>query len=239
VSDASVQSERRYSVTAPQDGYLERILIKPGALVKKGDALAQLKEDELRLEYNKYLSQKQQAQQEYDNALASANRSQAAIAAEKINQANAQLALSEQKWVHSRLVAPEDGIITSDDISHTQGAPVKQGQLLFEVSANQHYTLHLWVNEQDITRIIPEQTGILKLSSLPNQSFSFRVARITPLSEIKDARNCFRVEATLQEQSPLLRPGMTGAGKVAVGREFLVWILFHDVIDWLRMQLWL
>lgn len=239
VNEASLQSTYKYAVISPQDGYLDSVKVKPGAQVKKDDVLAQLNEDELRLERRKYFSQMQQSQQEYDNALASANRTQAAIANEKVEQAKAQLELIEQQQLRTHLVAPNDGIITSNDISQSVGAPVKQGQILFEVSANQGYIVQLWVDEHDIARVQQQQKGQLKLSSLPNDVFDFTVKSITPISEIRDRKNCFRVEAHLDRESNLLRPGMTGAGKILAGREFYGWILFHDAWYWLRLRLWL
>ena len=238
-SDASLQSTYQYVLVSPQDSYLTKINVRPGAQVKKGDVLAQLNDEDLRLERRKIFSQLQQSQQEYDNALANANRVQAAIANEKIAQANAQLSLVEQQQLHTQLLAPSDGIITSDDISQSLGAPVKQGQLLFEIAANQGYLVHLMVNESNIAAVKIGQKGHAKLTSLPNETFEFTVQTITPLSEIREGKNYFRVDAKLDQESNLLRPGMTGSGKILAGRKLFGWIWFHEVWDWLRLTLWL
>ena len=37
----------------------------------------------------------------------------------------------------------------------------------------------------------------------------------------------------------VLRPGMDGVGKVDVGDRSYGWILFHGLVDWLRLKLWL
>ena len=238
-SDASLQSTYKYLVVSPQDGYLESIKVRPGAYVKKGDLLAQLDDEDLRLERRKLFSQMQQSQQEYDNALANSNRTQAAIANEKVEQATSQLQLIEQQQSRTQLVASSDGIITSDDISQSLGAPVKQGQTLFEISANQGYLIQLWVDERDIAALKPGQLCKIKLTSIPNEVFEAIVKSITPISEIREGKNYFRVEATLNRETAELRPGMTGSGKVLAGRELLGWIWFHDIWHWLRLTLWL
>lgn len=237
-SEASLQSTYKYLVVAPQEGYLSSITLGPGAKVKKGDTLAQLNDEELRLERRKLFSQMQQSQQEYDNALASGNRAQAAIANEKVEQATSQLELIEQQQARTQLVAPSDGIITSDDISQTLGAPVKQGQVLFEISASHGYVVHLWVDERDIRYLKPDQPGKIKLTSIPNERFDITLKTISPISEIREGKNYFRVEAKLNRESDVLRPGMTGSGKVLVGSQFLGWIWFHDLWYWLRLTLW-
>lgn len=238
-SDASLQSTYKYLVVAPQEGYLASIKVRPGYQVKKGDALAQLNDEDLRLERRKLFSMLQQSQQEYDSALANANRAQAAIANEKVEQATSQLQLIEQQQSRTQLLAPSDGIITSDDISQSLGAPIKQGQILFEISASQGYLVQLWVDERDITYFKIGQAGKIKLTSIPNDTFEVTVKSISPISEIREGKNYFRVEAKLNRESDLLRPGMTGSGKVLAGSELLGWIWFHDIWYWLRLKLWL
>lgn len=237
-SDASLQSIYKHLLVAPQDGYLKAIHARPGDLVKKGDAIAQLNDDDLRLEERKVRSQRQQFQQEYDNALASSNRVEAAIANAKIDQADIQLRLLAQQSQRAQLLAPADGMVVSDDISQTLGAPIKQGDVLFEIAASSGYRVQLFVDEHEITAIKSGHKGHVKLSSLPSETFEFTVTKITPISEIRDGRNFFRVEADLTREIPELRTGMTGSGKIAVGRKPLVWIWFHDIWHWLRLSLW-
>ena len=94
-------------------------------------------------------------------------------------------------------MAPSDGIITSDDISQTLVAPVKQGQVLFEISASQGYVVHLWVDERDIRYLKPDQPGKIKLTSIPNEHFDITLKNISPISEIREGKNYFRVVAKL------------------------------------------
>jgi hypothetical protein len=82
------------------------------------------------------------------------------------------------------------------------------------------------------------QEGEVKLSSLPNELFTLRVKTITPLSEVREGRNYFRVDAALVSESAALRPGMSGSGKLQVGRRALGWIWFHELWYWLRLSVW-
>ncbi len=237
-SEAVLQGAYKNVLVAPQDGYLAMIKARPGDAVKQGDLLAQLKDDDLYLERRKLASQQQQYQQEYDNALANANRVQAAIANAQVEQASAQLQLIEQELGRTQLRAPVAGIVVSDDISQSLGAPVKQGQVLFEIAAATDFIVQIFVDERDITDMAPGQAGNLKLASLPGEQFSFNVSAITPISQIKEGRNYFRVEAKLDKESQLLRPGMTGSARIAGERRMLGWIWFHDIWHWLRITFW-
>lgn len=243
-ADASLQTTEKYLVVAPQDGYLGQVLVRPGDSVKKSAPLAQLNDEELRLERRKLSSQVQRYRQAYDAALANSDRVEAAIATAQMDQASIQLQLLDQQLQRTQLLAPIDGIIVSDDISQNQGAPIKQGDILFELAAANDFIVQLFVDERDISAITPEQQGQVKLTSLPNSVFVVRVHSLTPISEVRDGRNYFRVELHLVEQADtlaiysLLRPGMTGTGKITAGKRALGWILFHDLWHWLRLSLW-
>jgi len=237
-ADASLQTTEKHWVVAPHDGYLGKVLVRPGDAVTKGAPLAQLNDEDLRLERRKLASQVQQYRQAYDTALANSLRVEAAIASAQMEQASIQLRLIDQQLERTQLVAPMDGIIMSDDISQTQGAPVKQGDLLFEVAAATGFLVQLFVDERDIAAVKVGQEGEVKLSSLPNELFTLRVKTITPLSEVREGRNYFRVDAALVSESAALRPGMSGSGKLQVGRRALGWIWFHELWYWLRLSVW-
>lgn len=237
-ADATLQTTEKYLVVSPQDGYLGKISARPGDNVKKGSALAQLNDEDLRLERQKLASQVQQYRQAYDTALANSDRVEAAIASAQMDQASIQLRLVDQQLGRTQLIAPMDGIIVSDDISQTQGAPVKQGDVLFEIAAAQGFLVQLFIDERDIAAVKSGQEGQVKFSSLPNDVFAVRVISVTPISEVREGRNYFRVDAELIRELDVLRPGMTGTGKLTAGRRALGWIWFHDLWYWLRLTLW-
>lgn len=237
-ADATLQTTEKYLVVSPQDGYLGKISARPGDSVKKGALLAQLNDEDLRLERRKLASQVQQYRQAYDTALANSSRVEAAIASAQLDQVTIQLRLVDQQLERTQLNSPLDGIVVSDDISQTQGAPVKQGDVLFEIAAAQGFLVQLFVDERDIAAIASNQEGQVKFSSLPDDIFAVRVKTVTPISEVREGRNYFRVDAELIREQESLRPGMTGTGKLSAGRRALGWIWFHDLWHWLRLKLW-
>lgn len=242
-ADALLQSTQKFLVVAPQDGYLGEVLVRPGDSVKKAAPLASLKDDDLLLERRKLASQVQRYRQAYDSALANADRVEAAIANAQMDQASIQLRLIEQQLQRTKLLAPIDGILVSDDISQKQGAPLKQGDLLFELAAADEYVVQMFIDERDIAAIAVGQSAQVKFTSLPSQVVATRVQTITPISEVREGRNYFRIELLLVEENPqaaleIFRPGMTGVGKIHAGKRALGWIWFHELWYWLRLALW-
>lgn len=240
-ANAQLESQSKRVLVAPQDGYLRDIHVRPGAKVEKQQLLAELDDRDLRLQRRQLSSQLQQHSQEYDEAMANYDRAEAAILNAQVEQARAKLELVEQQLLRTQLTAPMAGLVVSDDISHNLGAPVQQGQVLFEVASSDKYRVKLYIDERDVAVISRQQTGKLILTSLPDTDFTFEVSEITPLSEVREGRNYFVVEGLLtnHEQHHLLRPGMTGSGKVITPARALGWIWFHDIFNAIRLALWI
>ena len=225
-------------VAAPFDGYIKDAPVRPGDLVEAGALLGMLDDRDLKLEHLKWSTEKDQYIKQYNEALANHDRAQIRILRAKIAQADAQIALLDEQLVRCRITAPFDGVIMSGDLSQSLGAPVEQGQVLFEVTPLDDYRVIVEVDERDIAVIEVGQSGELVLSALPDESFPFFIETITPVTTAKEGRNYFRVEGFLEQAPVLLRPGMEGVGKVSIDRRRIIWVWTHRAVDWLRLQLW-
>ncbi len=144
----------------------------------------------------------------------------------------------ESKLQRTRLKAPFDGLVVSGDLSQRLGSSVGQGELLFEVSPLDNYRIILWIDEHRMLDITEGQQGKLVLNSLPEQSFSFTLSSVTPVTEARDGGNYFRVEAELLDPSPVLRPGMGGVAKVEVDERRLIWVWTYPLIQWFKLKFW-
>ena len=226
------------AVVAPFDGYIVEAPARAGDVVQQGNVLCLLDDRDMRLERIRWATEREQLLKQYREAMARHDRAQIRIVKAKVDQAEAQLALLDEQLARTKIVAPFGGIVTSGDLSQSLGAPVERGQVLFEMAPLDAYRVIVEVDERDISEIEVGQRGELVLPSMPGASFSFTVDKITPVSTAKEGRNYFRVEARLEDISERLRPGMEGLGKISVDRRKLIWIWSHDVIDWLRLQLW-
>jgi multidrug efflux pump subunit AcrA (membrane-fusion protein) len=138
----------------------------------------------------------------------------------------------------TKVVAPFNGVVMSGDLSQQLGAPIERGQELFQVAPLDAYRVIVEVDERDITEITVGQQSELVLPSIQGETFPFVVDKITPVSTAREGRNYFRIEGRMTEKSERLRPGMEGIGKITVDRRKLIWVWTHQLIDWLRLQIW-
>ena len=237
-SDSVLEAEICRSVVAPQQGYIAAAHVRAGDLVREGDLLATLDDQELRLEQRKWQSQRAQLLKEYRKALAGFDRAEVAILNAKRAQAEAQLNLVEQQLARATLVAPFSGLIVKGDLSQALGSPVTRGEVLYEVAPTDEYRVVLKVDDRDIGLVSLGQRGQLKLSGIPDRSINITIDRLTPVSSTEGGRNYFRVEAVMDSPSDLMRPGMEGIAKIEIGREKLLWIWTRRLVDWLRLFIW-
>lgn len=237
-ADAVVEGAVQRSVVAPFEGFIRSAEVRAGDLVEEEQVLAVLDDQDLKLERLRLSTQRTQLVREQREAVANKERAQVKVLGAQIQQTEAQIALLDEQLARTRLRAPFAGVVVSGDLSQSLGAPVKPGEVLFEIAPLDAYRLILQVDEQDITDTGAGQTGNLVLNAMPERTLAFDVERITPVSTPSEGRNYFRVEAILAQTPDALRPGMQGVGKVLVGERHLAWIWTRRMVDWLRLKLW-
>jgi len=219
-------------------GYIIEANVRAGDVVKEGEQLFRIDDRDLRLEYLRWASQKEQIQRQHRDALAQHARSEVNILRAQLDQAESQLTLVGEQIARTRGVAPFDGIVVSGDLRDQLGAPVDRGQILFTIAPLNEYRVALQVSETDISEVQVGQQGQLVLASDPSRVLPIQIEAITPVSSVANGRNTFRVEASLLEHADFLRPGMQGAARIEIDERKLGWIWTHDLAEWLRLWLW-
>lgn len=238
-ADANLQGSERRAIAASYDGYLQASDVRSGQEVRAGDLLALLDDRELALERLRRETERAQFVRQYDDALAARQPALANIVRNQIEQADAQIALLEERLLRTRITAPFDGFILSEDLTQRIGAAVSRGEVLFEISPLTGYRIVLQVDERMIGDLRLGQTGEVVFTALPRDVFAIEITGITPVAQVRDGMNRFTVEADLRDTSDTrLRPGMTGVAKIEVARESLLTLTLRPVIDWLRLARW-
>jgi biotin carboxyl carrier protein len=244
VANARLDGAVQRVMTAPQDGYLRAVHVRPGDVVKTGQVLAELSDDEL--QHMRRARQAELAQHEnaFAEAFARGDRAQAAVEQAKAAESRAQLDLADEQLTRTRLLAPFDGVVIQGDLTQMLGAPVKRADTLLVLAPGLQYRVMLAVAEPDVSGLKVGQSGRLLLSALPNQPLAFKVARITPVTKLTDGALHYEIEAqlvaepALQQALQQLRPGLQGVGKIDQPAEPLAWRWGRQAWGWLRYAVW-
>ena len=233
-----LEAELQRAAVAPFDGFIRAAPVRAGDTVQSGDLLVALDDRDLVLDRLKWRAERDKLLQRHREALAKHDRSNLVVLEPQVRQAEAQLALAEEKLARTRILAPFDGIVVSGDLSQMLGSPVEKGKMLFEIAPLNSYRLIVQVDERDVRHIAVGQSGTVALAGKPGDPLSLTLSKITPVTVAEEGRNSFRVEARLPEHGQQLRPGMEGVAKIEAGQRSIAWIWMHPVADWLRLAAW-
>jgi multidrug efflux pump subunit AcrA (membrane-fusion protein) len=223
---------------APFDGFISAAEVRVGDSVLAGQDLLRLNDRDLRLERAKWQSDRQKLEQQLREAVANRDRTATALRQAELQTVEAELALVEERLTRATVRAPIDGVVIAGDFSHRIGSPIRQGDLLFEIAPATGHRVSIQIAEQDIGHVAIGQIGFLVLKGVPEQPLGIKVSRMTAVSEAREGRNRFRVEATIDSEMPQLRPGMEGIAKIEIDQRPLLWIWTRGLVEWLRLQLW-
>ena len=240
--DAPFVLEATYQqvVPAPFDGYIKHVDVEVGDMVEGGNSiLGGLDTAELRLSLAAAKAEKASYLKQVSAAMRDSETAQAQIAQANADKVQAQVDLLEYQIGQSNLISPIGGVVVKGDLKRQIGAPVKVGDVLFEVCPLESLRAQLMVPEDEIYDIKVGQEGYLATASFPGQRIKFEVERINPIAEIVNQRNIFKVRVQLLETHSWMRPGMEGVAKVSVGKRRYVWIWTRKIVNWIRMKLWL
>ena len=164
-----VEGSTQIAAVAPFDGFVSEGLVRAGDTVRRGQPLARLDNRDLLLERSRWLAEREQLLRRYQVAQAQADRAAMGVLAAQVNQAEAQLALAEERLSRTTLVAPFDGVVVSGDLSQQIGSPLQTGQTLFELAPLQGFRVMMQVDDRDIAGLELGQRGELVLSGLPDR----------------------------------------------------------------------
>ena len=121
---AVLEGEVQRAAVAPFDGIIRAAPVRAGDTVRGGDVLAALEDRDLVLERLKWRAERDKFVQKQREVRANHDRTDLVILDSQIREAEAQLALSEEKLSRARIFAPFDGIVVSGDLSQMLGSPV-------------------------------------------------------------------------------------------------------------------
>lgn len=253
-----IESRQAQSIPAPFEGIVEEVFVKPGDPVVAGQTiLALMRTDELEQQLNAARMEQRRYQREADMAMRQDQHGERQVAIAQADEIAAQIKLLEYRLAHAKVVSAVTGVVTRGELHQQAKPPVQRGSVMFEVAPIDQLRATLMVPEEQVIDLLeaerdggpdgkkPALSGRLASAAEPGRYIRFEVDRISPVAEVLDQRNVFRVEASLiaaedsSESISRLRPGMEGLAKVDIDRRRYAWIWSRELVNWIRMKLWL
>ncbi|HEV8002237.1 MAG TPA: GAF domain-containing protein [Planctomycetaceae bacterium] len=256
---------RRHQIFAPENGDVIQLFVRGGDKVKKGQPLLQLRNEQLAADLNENLSKLEQAAQQAlssgaESDLARNEGDKQGTLKTSMARRKAQIEMEgltdiikiQQERVDKLLLkAPMDGRIASFQLEETlQNRPVQQGELLLEdMDETGPWRLELEVEGSRMGHVLrawkasPDHK--LDVEFIPatalESTFDATLDSISPRSAVSsDQSNIFEMYASTDASKiPDLWIGAEVRAKINCGRRSLGYVLFGDVVEFIRQKLWL
>jgi multidrug efflux pump subunit AcrA (membrane-fusion protein) len=253
--------ERR-SIFAPENGIVDQVRVSEGGMIDAGQSLLILTNSQLSMQ----LRQVQGERDTVSVRLRAIGIARTAAAAgsedaselireelqlqQKLKTLEEEAALLESQLGSLNLKAPISGVVFQRRLhEQLEGRPVQRGQLLLEVgNVEGHWELELKVpatsagylpmnwdsDETGNATTIPVR---FRTGDADTNSGEARLTSISMAAEIEEGRLICKAYAGIEGHDHALRPGQAVTARVSCGKRSLGFVLFRDVVQFLR-RMW-
>ncbi|HOA90959.1 MAG: efflux RND transporter periplasmic adaptor subunit [Bacillota bacterium] len=191
-SSGTLEPAANVTVAAETSGEIKELLVKKNDVVKEGDLLAVLENEQAELDYII-------AKRDYEAALIDGD--EITIRQKAIQLKNAELALQR-----TEIRAPISGTIVEVHVDDKDR--VASGTSIVQIVDMQNFKINLRISELEISDIKQDQNVIVTVSSLGNQTYPAKITNVGVLPVGQGDPVTYPVEVRLSASDDRLRPGM-------------------------------
>jgi GAF domain-containing protein/multidrug resistance efflux pump len=220
------------------DGTIERIGVREGSRVQRGDILAVLRATSLAADREATAADAATA-----DRLASLATSRGDAAEERLNRIRGealrrQLALLDEELGLTTVRAPAAGLVLTPRMEERTGTSLAEGDPLLVLGRTDTLELEFGVAQQDILRVRPGQEVRLRVDALPSRTFDGRVTSIAELPLEREGQVQYPVRAAVANPDGLLKPEMAAHARVLTDPASTVTRALRAPIRWARLMWW-
>jgi multidrug resistance efflux pump len=254
------------NVYAHANGNVEEVLVGHAAIVKAGDPLVIMKDDDLSKEIKNLEDQSAQARVSLSNAQillnegrlddAETNRATQEVtnAKSKLNELASQLELNRQKEAKLVRTSPIDGVVTTWDVERVLNRrPVVMGQVLMTIADKQKdWEVEVLLPEKRMRYLDYAFSQEKEKDYLPVDFIMMNDSSVAHTGKLYITGVSARAELH-PEDGPVVKlrcipdeesmkklsrdPGARVIAKVRAGRRSAAFVWFHEVVEWVRAYL--
>lgn len=232
--DCELQPISRRYVASPIDGPLEKSYVRPGDRVSEGELVASIDAREIEYKLAGLRAELSGAKQQRNRHVVQHDFAASKIAELESERLTLEMDLLQYHRGNLEIRSPIDGVIVSGDHHESVGAPLQQGDALFEIAPLGEMMVEVAVDEREFPYVDSEMPVQVTLLALPGHHVDGQIERVHPQAELKNHQNVFIAESKIQDPDHVMRPGMRGHAWVKSDRHPLGWVLFHRLYASLR-----
>jgi GAF domain-containing protein/multidrug resistance efflux pump len=220
------------------DGTIERIGVREGSRVHRGDILATLRATPLAADREAAAADAATA-----DRLAALAASRGDAAEERLHRIRAesirrQLALLDEELALTVVRAPAAGMVLTSRMEERAGTSLAEGDPLLVLGRTDTLELEFGVAQQDILRVRRGQEVRLRVDALPSRTFDGRVTSIAELPLQQEGEVRYTVRAAVTNPDGLLKPDMAAHARVLTDPASTLTRALRSPARWIRLMWW-
>lgn len=208
---APIEAFADATVIAKVGGEVRQVMVEEGDEVSRGQVLARLDGDRLRLEMEQAEANLHKLQRDHQRNLDLKARG---LISEgdfdtiqyDMEALQATFDLAKLEFDYTEIRAPIDGIVSQRFIK--LGNTIDAGAATFQITTLEPLVSYLHVPEREFRKIAAGQTAVIRVDALQGLEFRAAVARIAPVVDADTGT--FKVTVEVSDPSRRLKPGMFG-----------------------------
>ena len=229
----------RMPVRATVGGLLEEVRAQEGAPVSRGDVLAVLRDDEIRIRISETEGALAAARREEASARSRGDETQSRLADIRTAEFTENLSLLREQLERTRIRAPVDGVILTVRPHEMLGEYLEPGRTFVLLGRTDRLQVEALIEQHDVDRV---QTGLpvrLKVAARPNHTFVGTIVQMSPSATPGPAGDAtVTVWGDIDNDEGLLRPGLEARAKIVGARRPVGYLVFRPLIRWIQMRFW-
>ncbi len=205
---APLQAEQEAVVVAKVGGELHQLLVEEGAQVRKGQVLARLDGDRLRLELAQARAQRAKLERDYKRTIELQQRGLVATSAfenlrYELDGAQATYDLAALQLSYTEIRAPLEGVIAERFVK--LGNTLRPNDPLFRIADLTPLVAEVFVPEREMHKLQVGQTASAVIDAAGG-AFEAVIRRISPV--VDSTTGTFKVTLEIHDTTAQLKPGM-------------------------------
>ena len=212
----TIASDADAPVVAKVGGEVVSMLAEEGDRVSRGQVLAELDGERLRLEMLSAKANLDQVRSEFERYADLAARglvSEAMFESMKydLEALEAAYKLARLNYDYSKIRAPIDGVVSSRHVKLGQSIDISD--VVFRITDTRELLAYLQIPQAELGKFSAGQLATLTVDAMPSTTYNATVARISPTIDMRNGT--FRATAFIDNSSGELAPGMFARFSIA------------------------
>ncbi len=216
-TDSTVVPAERRVVTAHTGGIVQRVFVREGDPVTRGQMLAQLDDGEDRVKLSRAETELALARRDLAEAEFRRDLTTSAQARLRSSLHQAEIDLERERVGQAQLRAPIDGVVVTPKVEEKTGVMLQPGDAFCELVDQQRMAVDMTVPETDLALMRPGKHVSLKLNAFPTVTFAGTVERIGARARSSEGEQFFLVRAVFENAGGRARDGMVGRVRIRAG----------------------